>query len=80
MALKKLVLAAVWVVAVLCWAGLFAFYFVGEPSTQSWALAVGGSAVATEVAFWTTAAVFGLSLWESRKKVIGWLARPFRRR
>lgn len=75
---KKLVLALVWGAAVLTWAGLVGYYFTG-PTARGWTIGVTAAVLVTEVAFWTTAAILGLSLWESRKKVFSLLKRPFRR-
>ncbi len=78
MAWKKLVLAVVWGGALIGWAALVAFHFT-DPSAKWWTAAVAGVAVLTEIAFWTTAALLGVSLWESRKKVFRFLTQPFRR-
>ena len=75
---KKSVLAVVWTLAVIGLIGLVVFYF-SDPSKAQWIAAVGIVAVLTEVAFWTTAVLMGVSLWESRKKVFAWATRPFRK-
>ena len=77
MAWKKLVLAIVWSVALLVWLGVVGVY-LSEPTTREWTIAVAAAALATEIAFWLTAALMGLSLWESRKSVMRFLTRPFR--
>ncbi len=78
MAWKKLVLAIVWSVALLVWLGVVGVY-LSEPTTREWTIAIAAAALATEIAFWLTAALMGLSLWESRKSVMRFLTRPFRR-
>lgn len=78
MSWRKPVLALVWAAALAVWAGVAAFYFT-EPSLKAWALAVAAGAVVTEIAFWGTAAILGVSIWRSRRTVLKWLARPFRR-
>ena len=79
MAWKKLVLAIVWIAALASWGALAAFYFT-DPSLGAWAAAVTGVAVLTEIAFWTTAAVLGITLWEGRKAIWRFVTRPFRRK
>jgi hypothetical protein len=69
MHLKKLLLAFVWGAAVLVWAGILAYYFAADPSLKEWTIAVAVGAIALEIAFWTTAAVLGVTLWQSRKAV-----------
>ena len=78
MAWKKLTLLAVWGSALIAWIGVIGFYFT-DPSVKGWTIAVTSAALVTEVAFWATAALLGLSLWESRKKVVAFLLRPFLR-
>jgi len=75
---KKLAVSLVWGLAILAWAALFT-YRGTEPATRDWAIAVTGVAILTEVAFWSTAALLGLTIWESRKKVFEFLARSLRR-
>ena len=78
MAWKKLTMITIWGLIIFAWLGLFAFRATG-PDLQTWTLTVTGVAILTEVGFWSTAAIMGVSLWESRKRVFGWLAKPFRR-
>lgn len=78
MKLKKVIVAGVWLLAVAIWAGIAAFYFT-EPSVKEWTIAVAVGAVALEVAFWTTAAILGITIVQSRKAVFRFLTRPFRR-
>ncbi|WDI32266.1 hypothetical protein PUV54_03555 [Hyphococcus flavus] len=79
MSWKKLALLAVWGVAIAAWVGLAVFYTT-DPSTTAWTIGVAIGAVLLEVAFWSTAAILGLSLWESRKAVWRFLTRPFRKK
>lgn len=77
--MKKLIVSVAWLGVLALWIGIGLFYVVAEPSLKEWTLAVTAGAIGLEVAFWTTAAVLGLSLLESRKAVFRFLARPFRR-
>lgn len=69
---KKITLSIVWSLSVLAWLALIAFNFA-DPTMQNWVIAVTCAAIITEVAFWTTAALLGASLVESRKKVFRFL-------
>ena len=79
MSAKKAVVALVWGLAALVWAGVFIYKGVADPDIKEWTAAVVAGALSLEVAFWVTAAVLGISLLQSRKAVFGFLARPFRR-
>lgn len=74
---KRILLSLVWGLALAAWAGLFLVYST-DPSTKVWTIAVTGAAILTEIAFWTTAGILGISIWESRKQVFQFLTRPFR--
>ncbi|MEO9970106.1 MAG: hypothetical protein ABJG15_09845 [Hyphomonadaceae bacterium] len=76
---KKLVLSLVWGLAILAWAALFAYQGT-DPMIKDWTIAVTGVAILTEIAFWATAAILGLTILESRKRVFGFLSRPMRRK
>ena len=78
MGMKKMIVTVVWSVAALIWAGIAIFYVAAEPDRTQWTMVVVAGAVALEVAFWTTAAVLGLTLIGSRKAVFRFLMRPFR--
>jgi len=78
MAWKKWALGAAWCAAAIGWAALVGFYFT-DPSAIAWTIAVTGAAILTEIAFWSTAAILGITLWETRKSVFRFLSRPFRR-
>ena len=75
---KKLILCLVWGAALIAWLGLIPLYAT-DPSVKMWAAGVTVVAIATEVAFWTTAALLGVTIWESRKTVWRFLTRPFRK-
>ncbi|WP_031551111.1 hypothetical protein [Parvularcula oceani] len=75
---KKLSLLAAWGGVALIWLGLAGLYVSG-PSQKVWAIAVTVTAVATELAFWATAGLLGLTVWESRARVFRVLGAPFRR-
>lgn len=76
---KRTVLALVWGTVALGVLALIAFYFTG-PDRDAWFAAVMALAVSAEVAFWVTAGVLGITVFESRKKIFRFLAAPFRRR
>ena len=78
MTMKKPVLMLVWGAALIVWVAVAGIYFT-EPSKQQWVIAVTVAAVVTEVAFWATAAIMGLSLFESRRQVMRWITGPFRK-
>jgi len=78
MAWKKWGLGVAWCAAAIGWAALVAFYFT-DPPAKAWTIAVTGAAILTEIAFWSTAAILGMTLWETRKSVFRFLMRPFRR-
>lgn len=75
---KRTLILGVWLFAVGAWAALAVFYFVTTPSISDWTMAVAVVAVATEIAFWATAAMLGLSVWEGRKAIWRFITRPFR--
>jgi len=71
---KKTILSIIWGISILAWIALIIFKFT-EPNMKQWVVAVTGVAIMTEVAFWTTAALLGATLLESRKKVFRFLFR-----
>lgn len=77
--MRKLIVAAVWVAVVGAWVAVFVYKAVADPGLKEWTIAVTGAAIALEVAFWTTAAMLGITIVQSRKAVFGFLTRPFRR-
>ncbi|WP_428410108.1 hypothetical protein [Hyphococcus sp.] len=76
--MKKLIVAGVWLAVVALWIGIGVYYVAADPALKEWTIAVTAGAVGLEVAFWTTAAVLGVTLIESRKAVFRFLAKPFR--
>ena len=76
--MKKLIVAGVWLAVVALWIGIGVYYFAADPALKEWTIAVTAGAIGLEVAFWTTAAVLGVTLIESRKAVFRFLAKPFR--
>jgi hypothetical protein len=76
---RKIALASIWGLVAAAYAGLAALYFT-EPTRESWIAAVTAVALATELAFWATAAILGVTIWQSRKAIFRFLTRPFRRR
>jgi len=77
--MKRRLVAAVWSVAAVIWAGIVILKLFGDPSLKEWTMAVTAGALSLEVAFWITAAILGISVWQSRKAAAGFLLRPFRK-
>ena len=65
---KKPTLVALWSLVALAGLGVVGIYFT-DPSKSLWVGSVAGAAVISEIAVWTTAAIFGLSVIESRKRI-----------
>ncbi len=83
---KKPVLMFVWGVALVGWLGIAAvagakFLSAGfEIDTRLWIAYLTGVAIVTEAAFWATAAILGVTILESRKRIFGAIFSPFRKR
>jgi hypothetical protein len=77
---KKLIVACVWLAVLALWIGIGVYYVAADPALKEWTVAVTVGAIGLEVAFWTTAAILGVSLIESRKSVFRFLTKPFRRK
>ncbi|MEQ1930237.1 MAG: hypothetical protein ABL957_06840 [Parvularculaceae bacterium] len=75
---KKVALSLVWGIVACGVLGLVALYFT-DPSRDVWFAAVTALAVMCEIAFWTTAAILGVTVMQSRKKIFRFLTSPFRR-
>lgn len=75
--MKKMIIASVWLAVIALWAGIGVYYLAADPALKEWTVAVTAGAVGLEAAFWTTAAVLGMSLFESRKAALRFLTRPF---
>ena len=73
---KKLTLVALWSLVALAWLGVVGIYFT-DPSKALWVGTVAGAAVIFEIAVWTTAAILGLSVIESRKRIWARIRAPF---
>ncbi len=69
---KKLVLSSIWGVTLIAWLGLACLGFM-KPTIETWVTAVTVVAVLTELAFWSTALIFGVSIWDSRKRVFAFI-------
>lgn len=78
--MKKTIVTIAWAVVVAAWIGVFAYKALADPSIREWTIAVTAGALALEAAFWVTAATLGITLLQSRKKVLGAIMRPFRGR
>ena len=75
---KSLGIKIIWSFVGLCWLSLVGIYFL-DPSIKVWTIAVTGVAIATEVGFWLTAGILGVTMWESRKHIFGFAAKKFKR-
>lgn len=75
---KPLALKITWGVVIVSWLSLMGLFFF-DPSLKVWTIAVTGVAVVTEIGIWITAGILGLTMWESRKRILGSLAKPFKR-
>ena len=76
---KKLTLVALWSLVALAGLGVVGIYFT-DPSKALWVGSVAGAAVISEIADWTTAAILGLSVIESRKRIWARIRAPFGQR
>lgn len=76
---KKPTLIALWSFVGLAWLGVVGIYFT-DPSKALWVGTVAGAAVISEIAVWTTAAILGLSVIESRKRIWARIRAPFGQR
>ncbi len=73
---KKPILIVLWSLVALAWLGVVGVYFT-DPSKALWVGTVAGAAVISEIAVWTTAAILGLSVIESRKRIWARIRAPF---
>ncbi len=75
---KKRALTGVWTIAALAWLALIALYLTGQSKTV---LTIGFAAalILSELAVYGTAALLGLSVIESRKKIWAKITGPFRK-
>ena len=76
---KKPTLIALWSLVALALLGVVGIYFT-DPSKSLWVGSVAGAAVISEIAVWTTAAILGLSVIESRKRIWARIRAPFGQR
>ena len=76
---KKPTLIALWPLVALAWLGVVGIYFTDQ-SKALWVGTVAGAAVFSEIAVWTTAAILGLSVIESRKRIWARIRAPFGQR
>ncbi|MGD2131921.1 MAG: hypothetical protein PVI23_03955 [Maricaulaceae bacterium] len=60
------------------WAGVAVGYALGVDVTV-WTTLVVIAAFASEALIWCLAAMLGLTVFEARRKIRSWLARPFRK-
>ena len=78
-AMKKAIVSGAWLIVLAVWIGIATYRVVGDPGIKEWTIAVTAGALTAEVAFWVTAGVLGITLLQSRKAVLAFLTRPFRR-
>jgi hypothetical protein len=76
---KKAALFLVWGVALAGWLFLVGLYFT-DPSRQTWFAAVTTVAIMTEIAFWITAGILGVTVFESRRAIWRFVTRRFSRK
>ena len=77
MSKKKLALALVWSIAAAAWLGVIATYLLVSSKTV-FVIALTAAAIISEVAVWSTAAVLGLTVIESRKRIWAAISRNFK--
>ncbi len=75
---KKRALFGAWTAVGLAWLAMLALYFTG-PSKTTMTIAFAGALLLTELAVYATAAVLGLSVLESRKRIWAKITGPFRK-
>jgi len=74
---KSLYLKLIWAFVGLSWIALIGVFILG-PDVKAWTIAVTGVAIVTEIGFWLTAGLFGLTMWESRKRIFTMTLKPFK--
>ena len=75
---KSKYLKLIWGSVGLAWVGLIGVFFL-DPDIKAWTIAVTCVAIITEIGFWLTAGLLGLTMWESRKRIFAATLRPFRK-
>jgi len=75
---KSTVLKLIWGAVLVSWLLLIPLGFSG-PELKTWTIGVTIVAVVTEIAFWLTALLLGVGMWESRKRIMGAILSPFRK-
>ena len=75
---KKRILIALWSIVALAWLAVIAVY-LATPSQGIWIAAVTGAAIVSELAVWGTAAILGLTILESRKRIWKRITAPLRK-
>lgn len=76
--MNKKSLKIIWSFVALCWLSLIGLFFL-EPDIKIWTLGVTAVAIVTEIGFWLTAGILGLTMWESRKRIFGTASKIFKR-
>ena len=78
MSWKKPTLIGLWSLVAIAWLAVIGIYFTG-PSKTVWIATVAGAAIISEVAVWGTAAILGLTIIESRKRIWSKITAPLRK-
>lgn len=74
--MKKNIARALGLVIILSLASLIVAYFIGV-SKETWLIWVTAVAVICELSFWALAATLGVAVYQARRKVLSWIAKPF---
>lgn len=75
---KTTLLKTIWSIVLFFWVLLIGLFFI-DPDIKTWTIGVTVVAIVTEIGFWLSAATLGLSMWEGRKRIFNFAAKPFRR-
>ena len=75
--MKKMVLWVTGVVVALAWLSLGVGFAI-EVERSTWLVWVTAVAVITEVGIWVVAATLGVAVVQARKRIFGFLMRPFK--
>jgi len=78
MSWKKPILIGLWSLVAIAWLAVIGIYFT-DPSKTVWIATVAGAAIISEVAVWGTAAILGLTIIESRKRIWSKITAPLRK-
>ncbi|MCK0069664.1 hypothetical protein [Kordiimonas laminariae] len=74
---KKIILIAAAVVTGIMWCAMIAGLLL-DVDNQTFIYLVTATAIVTEIGFWVAASVFGVAVFQARRKVLAAFMRPFR--